>query len=176
MVSITETLGGWFGAGPVIGGIGASPSNGMSWFNLTTNIFTGEKALNIVEGGKRNRWTLSPGIILKDGKPFLAIGGSGGDVTQFGITQPILNMIDFGMNVEAALMAPRAVWSSLSPTLPVDEVQLYHMIPDDVRADLESRGHIIVPREFAPRPFGGGTTAGAVVEDALYGAGVSAGF
>lgn len=176
MVSVTETLGAFFGAGPVVRGTGAALSNGMSWFDLTTGIFTGKKSNNIVEGGKRNRWTLSPGIVLKDGKPFIGIGGSGGDVTQLGITQPIVNMIDFGMNVEAALNAPRAVWSTMSSSNPVNEVQLYHMITDDVRADLEARGHEIIPREFAPRPFGGGTTAGSVVDEALFGAEISAGY
>lgn len=177
MVSITDTHGGFFGSGVVVPGTGLAINNGMSWFYTGDHFFTpGQQALNIVEGGKRNRWTLSPGIIMKDGKPFLAIGGSGGDVTQFGITQPVLNMIEFGMNVQAALNAPRAVWASLSPQSAPNNVQLDGRVPDSIREILAARGHNLVEREFSARPFGGGTTAVAALGNVLYGANSAAGY
>lgn len=185
MVALTHTHGGFYGSGVVVPGTGLVINNGMSWFYTGDHFYTpGEQALNIVEGGKRNRWTLSPGIVLKDRQPFLAIGGAGGDVTQFGITQPILNMIEFGMNVEAALAAPRAVWASLSAQDAPNELRLDGRIPDSVRDALEQLGHPLIPRVVsgplffgsAARPFGGGTTAVSASGALLFGAGNAAGY
>ena len=57
--------------------------------------------------GKRNRWTLAPGMLFKDGKLFMVVGGAGAETTMWGIAQPIVNAIDFGMDPQAALYAPR---------------------------------------------------------------------
>ena len=63
---------------------------------------------NRIEGGKRPRSSMSPTIVLHDGKPFLALGTPGGSTIITTVTQMIINRIDLGMDVEEALAAPRA--------------------------------------------------------------------
>ena len=62
---------------------------------------------NTLAGGKRPRVTLSPTIILKDGKPVYAISTPGGDNQDQAMLQVVLNLIDFGMSPQEAVEAPR---------------------------------------------------------------------
>ena len=62
---------------------------------------------NQLQPGKRPRVTLSPTIVLKDGKPFLALSTPGGDNQDQAMLQVLLNIIDFGMSPQEAVEAPR---------------------------------------------------------------------
>ncbi len=62
---------------------------------------------NQLAPGKRPRVTLSPTIVLKDGKPYLAISTPGGDNQDQAMLQVLLNIIDFGMSPQEAVEAPR---------------------------------------------------------------------
>ena len=62
---------------------------------------------NQLAPGKRPRVTLSPTIVLKDGKPFLALSTPGGDNQDQALLQVLLNIIDFGMSPQEAVEAPR---------------------------------------------------------------------
>jgi gamma-glutamyltranspeptidase/glutathione hydrolase len=62
---------------------------------------------NQLQPGKRPRVTLSPTIVLKDGKPFLALSTPGGDNQDQALLQVLLNIIDFGMMPQEAVEAPR---------------------------------------------------------------------
>jgi gamma-glutamyltranspeptidase/glutathione hydrolase len=62
---------------------------------------------NQLQPGKRPRVTLSPTIVLKDGKPFLALSTPGGDNQDQALLQVLLNIIDFGMSPQEAVEAPR---------------------------------------------------------------------
>src|SRR5579859_7556236 len=62
---------------------------------------------NQVAPGKRPRVTLSPTIVLKDGKPFLALSTPGGDNQDQALLQVLLNIIEFGMSSQEAVEAPR---------------------------------------------------------------------
>ncbi len=62
---------------------------------------------NVLEPGKRPRVTLSPTIVLKDGKPFLAMSTPGGDNQDQALLQVLLNIIEFGMSPQEAVEAPR---------------------------------------------------------------------
>jgi len=62
---------------------------------------------NTLQAGKRPRLTLSPTIVLKDGKPFLALSTPGGDNQDQALLQVLLNIIDFGMTSQDAVEAPR---------------------------------------------------------------------
>src|SRR5690606_40630499 len=96
-ISSTNTLGTFFGAGFVVEGTGLLMSNGMDWFDIDENIWTGEKPGPLgMEPGKRNRWTLSPGMIFKDGKPYMLVGGAGAEATMSGIAQPSRNRVRLG--------------------------------------------------------------------------------
>jgi len=57
--------------------------------------------------GKRPRITLTPGIVLKDGKPALAVSSAGGDQQDQALLQLIVNSLDFGMSPAEAVTAPR---------------------------------------------------------------------
>jgi gamma-glutamyltranspeptidase/glutathione hydrolase len=63
---------------------------------------------NRIEPGKRPRSSMSPTIILKEGKPFLALGSPGGSTIITTVLQTILNRVDFGMTISEAIAAPRA--------------------------------------------------------------------
>ena len=120
-VSMTNTLGTFFGSGVVAEGTGLVLSNGMDWFDIDENIWTGEQPGALVMApGKRNRWTLAPGMLFKDGKLFMVVGGAGAETTMWGIAQPIVNAIDFGMDPQAALYPRRASATATSITIPAE--------------------------------------------------------
>ena len=82
---MTNTLGTFFGAGVVAEGTGLVLSNGMDWFDIDMNIWTGEQPGSLVmQPGKRNRWTLAPGMLFKDGKLFMVVGGAGAEIDDVG--------------------------------------------------------------------------------------------
>jgi gamma-glutamyltranspeptidase/glutathione hydrolase len=103
---------------------------------------------NILAGGKRPRTTLTPTIVLKDGKPFLAIGTPGGDSQDQQILLVLLNIIDFGMDVQAAIEAPRV--NSLHPVSSFDNhraqpgvLEAEASLGPAVLKALEERGHVL---------------------------------
>lgn len=62
---------------------------------------------NELAGGKRPRVTLSPTIVLRDSRPFLALSTPGGDNQEQSLLQIMLNIVEFGMNAQQAVEAPR---------------------------------------------------------------------
>jgi gamma-glutamyltranspeptidase len=61
--------------------------------------------------GKRPRSTLQSTLVMKDGKPFMIVGSPGGDDQVFRTMQTLMNVVDFGMNVQEAIEAPR--WAAI---------------------------------------------------------------
>jgi gamma-glutamyltranspeptidase/glutathione hydrolase len=109
---------------------------------------------NCIGPHKRCVHTLMPGMILRDGKPYAALGLKGGHVQPQVQVQIISNLIDFGMTVQRAISAPRfnhidGLEAGLEPT-----------VPQAVKDDLTRRGHKIVSGN--PESFGG---AHAIVID-----------
>jgi gamma-glutamyltranspeptidase len=143
-VSSTNTLGTFFGSGMVVEGTGLLPSNGMDWFDIDTNIWTGESPGVLgMEPGKRNRWTLAPGMVFEDDKLFMLVGGAGAEATMWGIAQPIVNVIDFGMEPQAALDAPRFRYGDIYHYTGGTAVGLEPGIADETRAALTGLGYQI---------------------------------
>lgn len=92
--------GGWFRHSPIVEGLG---------FVLGTRgqiFWLDEDKANKLEPGKRPRSTLTPSLALKDGKPFLAWGTPGGDVQDQVNLQFLVNVVDFGMDIQEAIDAP----------------------------------------------------------------------
>ena len=92
--------GGWYTTSPIVEGLG---------FVLGTrcqSFFLDETSSNRLEPGKRPRTTLTPSLALKDGKPFLAWGTPGGDAQDQVNLQFLLNVVEFGMDIQSALDAP----------------------------------------------------------------------
>lgn len=143
-ISSTNTLGTFFGAGFVVEGTGLLMSNGMDWFDIDENIWTGEKPGPLgMEPGKRNRWTLSPGMIFKDGKPYMLVGGAGAEATMWGIAQPIVNAIDFGMDPQAALNAPRFRYGDIYHYTGGTAIGLDAGMPEETRTALREMGYTV---------------------------------
>ena len=101
---------------------------------------------NVLVGGKRPRTTLTPTLVLKAGKPFLAISTPGGDSQDQQILNVLLEMIVFGKDVQEAIEAPRV--NSLHPfgsfdTHPSEPgvLEIENRVPQGVRDALAARGH-----------------------------------
>ena len=141
VVSATQTLNGAFGSKVTVPGTGMLLNNCMKLMDPTPG------RTNSIAPGKRILSSMSPTIVLEDGKPLLAIGTPGG-VRIFGsVLQAILNVIDFGMSVQEAVEAPR-----LFDRGPVLELERgYDRLPE-LAAELERRGHTV---QVVPKVAGG---------------------
>lgn len=163
-ISFTHTLGTFFGGGDAMGETGVVPSNGNDWVDLDTNPWsTSKPSVLVIEPRKRNRWTLAPGIIMKEGKPFILVGGSGGDTTQSGIFHVLMNMVQWKMNPQLAISAPRSIYGDVrhytGGTSLGLEPELFGL-----SEPLSKMGHAIVPKEKFPawtgfRPLAGNVQA-----------------
>src|SRR5262249_5322783 len=149
LFSATPSSGWILGGAFVAGKTGVPMSNRMQAFHLDP------ASPNVLAGGKRPRTTLTPTIVLKDGKPVLAIGTPGGDSQDQQILLVLLNIIDFGMGVQAAIEAPRV--NSLHPVSSFDNhraqpgvLEVETSLPPSVLNELRARGHVLLPRA----PFG----------------------
>lgn len=105
VVEYTLTIEQTGGSGIVVPGRGFLLNNELTDFSYDS---ANPEDPNRVEAGKRPRSSMSPTIILKDDKPFLALGSPGGSTIITTVLQTILNRVDLGMSVSEALAAPRA--------------------------------------------------------------------
>jgi gamma-glutamyltranspeptidase / glutathione hydrolase len=101
MVACTSTLGELFGSGVVARGTGMVLNNGMTWFDPEPG------HTNSIAPRKRILWAPTPTLVLRDGEPRLAIGAPGGRRIISAVVQSLVNSIDFGLGVQAAVAAPR---------------------------------------------------------------------
>jgi gamma-glutamyltranspeptidase/glutathione hydrolase len=99
VVSITPS-GGWIPAF-IAGSTGIGLSQRMQSFDLDRN----HNPFNVLEPGKRPRATLSPGLALRGGRPYLSFAVQGGDSQDQNLLQLFLNVVEFGMNVQQAVEA-----------------------------------------------------------------------
>lgn len=110
-VSVTYTLNGWFGATVTADKTGILLNNEMDDFTSkpgSPNMFglvQGEA--NAIAPGKRPLSSMSPTIVSRDGKPLLIIGTPGGSRIITVVVHTIVNLIDYGMNLQEAIDAPR---------------------------------------------------------------------
>lgn len=157
VVSMTVTLGAYFGGGMMAGDTGMLINDGMDWFDADKSLWTGKQSPTAIASGKRPRVTLAPGILYKSGKPWMAIGGAGAETTLSGIVQPILNVIEFGMDLQQANDAPRFRWGDLMYYTLGTQLRLEAGIGDEARRGLAALGHDIVPLATEPKPLVGNT-------------------
>ena len=104
VVEYTLTIEQTGGSGIVVPGRGFLLNNELTDFSTVYD----PTDPNRIEPGKRPRSSMSPTIILKDGKPFLALGSPGGSTIITTVLQTILNRVDLGMSISEAIAAPRA--------------------------------------------------------------------
>jgi gamma-glutamyltranspeptidase / glutathione hydrolase len=107
VVSYTNTIEELGGSGIVVPGRGFLLNNELTDFDFTP-IQAGVPDPNLPAAGKRPRSSMSPTIVLKDGRPWLAVGSPGGASIITTVLQILVNRIDFGMTLPEAIAAPRA--------------------------------------------------------------------
>ncbi len=145
VVSTTYTLGSDFGSGVMIAGTGILLNNQM-------NNFSHEQAwqaqrtgtpppLNAMAPGKRMLSTMMPTLVFRDGRPWLVTGTPGGSTIPTTMLQVIVNMIDYGLNVDEATHRPR-IYQGTTASLRVEP----GFNPDTVAA-LAAKGHRITSDE-----------------------------
>ena len=110
-VSVTYTLNDWFGAKVTAAGTGVLLNNEMDDFTAKVGVpnlyglVQGEA--NAIAPGKRPLSSMSPTIVTKDGKPVMVVGTPGGSRIITAVLLTIVNAVDYGMNVQEAVDAPR---------------------------------------------------------------------
>ena len=105
-VSITTTIENGFGSRLMSGGF--LLNNELTDFSFATHN-NGVPIANRVEPGKRPRSSMSPTIVLKEGKPYMIVGSPGGSRIIGYVAQAIIAHLDWGMNVQEAINMPHAV-------------------------------------------------------------------
>ena len=143
VVSVTQTLGGAFGSAVAPGDTGLFLNNMAFWFDLEPG------APNRLEGGKRVDFCLAPTQTFRDGRFHLSLGTPG----SWGILQTtpqiLINVLDFGMNVQAAIEAPRL------RVFEKRRVVMEERFSAHVRSALISKGHDIELAEPFSATVGG---------------------
>lgn len=140
-VSVTYTLNEWFGARLTAAGTGVLLNNEMDDFTAKVgvpNIYgLVQGQANSIAPGKRPLSSMSPTIVSRDGKPVMVVGTPGGSRIITAVLHTIVNVIDYGMNVQEAVDAPRfhQQWLPESTNL-----ERFALSPDTQRI-LEGMGH-----------------------------------
>lgn len=148
-----------FGSKLVPTGLGFAMQNRGALFALD------ETHANRLEPGKRPFHTIIPAMVTKNGKPWFCFGVMGGDMQPQGHVQVLVNLIDFGMNVQHAGDAARFEHTgSASPTGKAEEpeggtVVLEHGVPESIAEALRQKGHVV------ERDVNGGGYQGILIDE-----------
>ena len=140
---VAATPSGW--SGVLAGRTGVWLGSRLQSFNIW------EGHPNCIEPGKRPRITLTPTIVLKDGKPVLAVSVAGGDGQDQAALQMLLDCLDFGLSPAEAVTAPRFgtdhFVGSFRQTPPkLGSLLIYPEVGEEVIKDLQARAHQVTTR------------------------------
>ena len=142
MVSLTQTLGAWFGSGVV------AAETGVLFSNQMRHLHTDPASPSRLEPGRRPRSNQSPLIVLKDGQPWLALGSPGSEGIWQRLVQVLVNVIDFKMDLQHAVAAPRIDYAGGRANLTLDPPPVFEVeerIPAATFAALRARGFTVTP-------------------------------
>jgi gamma-glutamyltranspeptidase/glutathione hydrolase len=146
-VALTQSINTLFGSKITVPGTGVVLNNHMDDFSIdaeTANLWQAVGAeANAVAPGKRPLSSMTPLVVLKDGRAVMALGSPMGTMIISAVLQALLNTIDFGFDAQHAVMAPRFhhQWQP-------DTLFLEPEFPRDVRARLEALGHTLGERSM----------------------------
>lgn len=129
MVSFIQSNYHRFGSGVVI------PGTGITLQDRGANFSLDPSSDNFLEGGKKSYHTIIPGFLAKDGQPIGPFGVMGGFMQPQGHVQVVVNTVDFHMNPQESLDAPRFQWVGEK------KVQLEREVPAYIAQELAVRGH-----------------------------------
>ncbi|KAI9113817.1 hypothetical protein K1719_015068 [Acacia pycnantha] len=164
-VSMTVTINYYFGAGMLSPSTGIVLNNEMDDFSMPANVSKNvppPAPANFIAPGKRPLSSMSPTIVLKDGKLKAVVGASGGAMIIAGTAEVLLNHFVRGMDPFRSVMSPR-VYHQLIPnvvnyenwtTVSGDHIEL----SADIRAALQKKGHVL-------KGLAGGTICQFIVQD-----------
>jgi gamma-glutamyltranspeptidase/glutathione hydrolase len=152
VVSVTPS-GGWV---PCV--IAGTTGIGMSQRAQSFVLDEFKNPFNVIEPGKRPRATLTPGLALRDGKPFLAFAVQGGDTQDQNLLQFFLNIVEFGMNVqeacEAANITSYQMHDSFNDHMAIPgKIDVNEKVRQDVRERLKAMGYAISVRKYTSGPI-----------------------
>jgi gamma-glutamyltranspeptidase/glutathione hydrolase len=137
MVEYTLTIEQIGGNGMVVPGRGFLLNNELTDFNFAPTQGSAADP-NLPAPGKRPRSSMSPTIVLRDGRPFLAVGTPGGSTIITTVLQTLVNRLDLGLGLPEAIAAPRATQRNTSAVLAEPG-----FAPDE--PGLEALGHVFAP-------------------------------
>jgi gamma-glutamyltranspeptidase/glutathione hydrolase len=159
MVGFEPSLHSSFGTGVVVGGLGFIFNCRGDYYSLTRG------DVNALEPGKRPRSTLQSTLVTRDGRPYMVVGSPGGDDQVQRTMQTLLNIVDFRMNVQQAIEAPR--WSTrafpASPfphTMHPGDLSVEATVPEAVQKELTAKGHKLT----VARPWTLGANAAILID------------
>jgi gamma-glutamyltranspeptidase/glutathione hydrolase len=159
MISFTPSLHSGFGTKVVVGNLGFVFNCRGDYYSMVPG------HANALVPGKRPRSTLQGTLVLKDGNPFLVTGSPGGDDQCMRTMQTLLNIVEFGMNIQQAIEAPR--WATRSfPASPFPhtmypgDLWIEGRISNAIRDELIRRGHKVEVRG----PWSMNDSAGILVD------------
>jgi len=141
-VSSTYTLNGLFGSGVTVPGLGFLMNNEMDDFASKTGV---PNMMGLIQGpanaiapGKRPLSSMTPTILLKNGKVFLVLGSPGGSTIITTVTSDIVSIVDNGLNVQQAADGPRFHMQYLP-----DRIDVEKLFPISVAEDLKKMGYTV---------------------------------
>jgi gamma-glutamyltranspeptidase/glutathione hydrolase len=135
-VNVTQSLGNGFGSGIVVPGTGICLNNALHW----TSTDPGHP--NAVQPGKRHEWPVAPVQLFRGGQLWGTVGTPGSYGILVTTVQVLANLIDFGLNIQDAIGAPRFRWldEAIDP-LPATTLRIESRVPETTRRALLARGY-----------------------------------
>jgi gamma-glutamyltranspeptidase/glutathione hydrolase len=152
VVSVTPS-GGWIPC-VIAGRTGVGLSQRAQSFVLDER----QNPFNVIRPGQRPRATLTPGLALKDGRPFLSFAVQGGDTQDQNLLQFFLDVVEFGLNVQQACEAPNITSYQMHDSFAAHKIfpgklDINESVPLDVRRKLESMGYILTVKKYTSGPI-----------------------
>lgn len=147
---VVDAAGNAFSATPSdgIGGAAVIPGLGFPISHRGTQSWLDPAHASALQPGKRPRLTPNPALVMRHGRPYMPFGCPGGDAQVQGMLQVFLNAVEFGMDAQSAIEAPRVIshsfpnsfWPHISRH---GEVTVETRIADHVRSELQGKGHVL---------------------------------
>jgi gamma-glutamyltranspeptidase/glutathione hydrolase len=147
VVSLTQSINDFFGAGIIPSGTGFLLNDHMADFS------SNPRSVNAPAPGRRPVSSMGPLIMFKDDQPVLVLGSPGGTRIFSSLGQIILNLTEFGLSLDEAIEAPR--FFSYSVGGKTRPIAVESRLPEDTVLELEKMGHEVKVREAYDKYFGG---------------------
>lgn len=140
--SVTTTLNGYYGSKVMVSGAGFFLNNEMDDFSIkpgVPNMFgaVGGEA-NSIQPNKRMLSSMTPTILLKEGKPFMVVGTPGGTTIPTSVYQSIVDIVDFKLNANISVNAPKFHHQWLPETVTVE-----NNFPEATIAELKTKNYVV---------------------------------